>query len=539
MSNLDSLSATIVSLVLTYLLHSTILICAAWVIVATFRNNSFTLSEQAWKLACVTAVATAVIQVTFGISTTPVDFALTTNESPGPSMDDVAINSGEKQRETNVDGAVEEQTPQELSPSESVDLVISTGRFHEVTPSVDSALSSERLLLAPEILDDSEISKSDDGGFLGNKITGHRDDERNTVSTHIDAAVGDERLPVRRVSDSEGLCESNVGSLTVGMRVAAGTFSVFVALGLMGIIFQAVAFRRRMWSEVEVQNELACRVLQRLLKRNNISRNVRLLSSNLFSEPVAFGLRHWTIVLPVGLEDELSKEELRALLAHELAHLVRGDVWWLWMGRVICSCLAFQPLNLVARCRWQQAAECLCDDWAVENGASAISLARCLTQIAQWRLQPGNCAVALAAGGPKKTIVRRVERLVNATSVDDRRTGGVRRRIFTANLVVLVVAFLVFAPRLGFTAGNTNEDANRPSVPNEGDDPTLDAAGAPGSDLDANVLTEELRQLDRELRRADELSQRLPNDPDIQTLAEQLRYRTMQIRIHSRTELGN
>ncbi|MBP86430.1 MAG: hypothetical protein CMJ64_06910 [Planctomycetaceae bacterium] len=129
----------------------------------------------------------------------------------------------------------------------------------------------------------------------------------------------------------------------------------------------------------------ARRTLDRFLKRHKIRRRIRLLTARNQSEPIAYGLFRWTIVLPEGAEDRLERNELKALLAHEVAHLVRGDVRWLWAGRVLCTCFAFQPLNFLARKRWQQVAEYLCDDWALERGVRSLSLARCLTQVAEWR----------------------------------------------------------------------------------------------------------------------------------------------------------
>ena len=81
-------------------------------------------------------------------------------------------------------------------------------------------------------------------------------------------------------------------------------------------------------------------------------------------------------MLPERAVKDLCEDELRALLAHELAHLVRGDSSWLCISRVVCSCLAFQPLNHLARREWQRAAEFLCDNWAVSRTQTPLALAR-------------------------------------------------------------------------------------------------------------------------------------------------------------------
>src|SRR5205807_2459997 len=103
---------------------------------------------------------------------------------------------------------------------------------------------------------------------------------------------------------------------------------------------------------------------------------VRLLLVADDFEPAAFGIGRWTIVIPGRAISDLSHDELRALLAHELAHLVRGDSLWLGVSRAVCSCLAFQPLNHLARREWQRAAEFLCDRWAVDRTGTPLALAR-------------------------------------------------------------------------------------------------------------------------------------------------------------------
>src|SRR5437879_8786015 len=147
------------------------------------------------------------------------------------------------------------------------------------------------------------------------------------------------------------------------------------------------------------------------------ARAIRLLAAPDDPEPAAFGINRWTIVLPERAVKELPEDELRALLAHELAHLVRGDSIWLCISRVICSCLAFQPLNHLARREWQRAAEILCDHWAVGRTGTPLALARCLTVVAGWRLSGRASAALLAATGRKSGLADRIERLVEGDSL--------------------------------------------------------------------------------------------------------------------------
>lgn len=180
---------------------------------------------------------------------------------------------------------------------------------------------------------------------------------------------------------------------------------------------------------------------------DNLSRQtpVRLLVAREATEPAAFGVRCWTIVLPATALRELKGPELRALLAHEVAHLVRRDFCWLWICRVLNGCLPIQPLNLVALRRWQQLAEQLCDDWAVDQGVDRNALASCLVQVAGWRLARNTPAAAFATGRAGSPLRQRVQRLVNEDGDEDPSPArnAMRRAAVFAAAVSCVVAFVV------------------------------------------------------------------------------------------------
>ena len=148
----------------------------------------------------------------------------------------------------------------------------------------------------------------------------------------------------------------------------------------------------------------------------------------------------------------MKRDELRGLLTHELAHLVRGDVIWMWIGRVVCTCLAFQPLNFIARRRWQNAAEYLCDDWAMAHGVHRVSMARCLTQIAEWQLDRRLGVDRLAVSGSPGTVSHRVTRLVNDVAGDYRSRCAGTPRILRMTALLFPLAFYCVAPHVRVVA---------------------------------------------------------------------------------------
>jgi len=130
--------------------------------------------------------------------------------------------------------------------------------------------------------------------------------------------------------------------------------------------------------------------------------------SSALSGPIAFGDE---IILPERVLTCLAPSEQRAVIAHELGHVVRRDPAWLMGALAIESLLFVQPLNQLMRRRLRAASEYLCDDWAAER-AGGIVLARCLAEVAGWVQQrPAPAAVAGMAGHCSQ-LVSRVERLL-------------------------------------------------------------------------------------------------------------------------------
>jgi beta-lactamase regulating signal transducer with metallopeptidase domain len=150
-------------------------------------------------------------------------------------------------------------------------------------------------------------------------------------------------------------------------------------------------------------------MLAALRRHAGIWAPVRLTASAACPTPIALGRRE--LCVPERFLTDLQPDQQRSALAHELAHLRRGDPMWQLTAGIIESVFFFQPLNRVARRRLRDAAENLCDDWAVRHTGSALGLARCLTDIASW-VSPTRipeATLAIAEGG--SPLLRRVERL--------------------------------------------------------------------------------------------------------------------------------
>ena len=245
--------------------------------------------------------------------------------------------------------------------------------------------------------------------------------------------------------------------------------------------------------------------------------------------PAAFGIFRWTIVLPQALIPTLKPDELRALLGHEVAHLARGDALWLWIGRILCACFAFQPLNFLARARLRLAAEFLCDDWAVRNSANRFALARCLTRVAEWSAHLEPQSLELAAVGSRSNLSDRVERLI----LEPRRTDfwDVGRRRWLVWAAALLAAFgLECSARRGQACWRNHQEwrTERSDCPKHNQ--TFQPVTKPTLDDALQSLSEETRDLLSDLKQVDRLlRQSIPSDSAIEIITGRLEWRAARL----------
>jgi beta-lactamase regulating signal transducer with metallopeptidase domain len=182
-------------------------------------------------------------------------------------------------------------------------------------------------------------------------------------------------------------------------------------------------------------------VLNELRASAEVSTSIRLTASNAISSPVALGMHE--ICLPAAALDELEPEQLRAMLAHELAHLVRNDPFWLVLACVIERALFFQPLNRLARAGLLNSAEYLADEWAARR-AGGVPLAKALVKVAEW-IQASPLGVPVAGFAEERSqLTVRVSRLL------DRAAWGTPKSRWGIGMLAVFALVLMTAFAPGF-----------------------------------------------------------------------------------------
>lgn len=138
---------------------------------------------------------------------------------------------------------------------------------------------------------------------------------------------------------------------------------------------------------------------------------IRLTFSNHIASPLV--LPSGEICLPERVVTDLTAKQQKSMLAHEMAHVLRHDTWWRLVHLVVETVCFFQPLNRVASRKMREAAEFLCDDWAVQQTRSPRSLATCIHTVASWEPSPKAHRWAVGMSERYSPFLQRIHRLVH------------------------------------------------------------------------------------------------------------------------------
>ena len=165
--------------------------------------------------------------------------------------------------------------------------------------------------------------------------------------------------------------------------------------------------RRLLQSSTAPASHYVAEIFEHMLGRLDLARPVRLLVSARIDSPVAVGWLRPAVLLPVKALTGLDESQLRAVLAHELAHIRRHDFAVNLLQRCVESLLFYHPAVWWLSARIRAEREHCCDDLAVHVCGDPLTYARALVELERSRGQASAFAMA-ATGGDLARRVRRI-----------------------------------------------------------------------------------------------------------------------------------
>jgi beta-lactamase regulating signal transducer with metallopeptidase domain len=178
------------------------------------------------------------------------------------------------------------------------------------------------------------------------------------------------------------------------------------------------------------------RAAEELARALGLTRLPRLRVSEHAPSPLALGLLRPEVLLPRKALETLSSQEQRMALAHELAHLRRGDLWLGWVPALAQALFFFHPLVRRACREYALAREEACDAAALlATGAAPREYGRLLLLFGVTR---SPAAAAPGASSHLAALKRRIAMLEHAAVDSQPRRSWTRWTLGGLALAALV-----------------------------------------------------------------------------------------------------
>lgn len=212
---------------------------------------------------------------------------------------------------------------------------------------------------------------------------------------------------------------------------------VFFSIRSAGGFLLLEQHRRRRGSRVNAHLFAICQTLQ---ARMGIRRAVQFCESAWMQAPAVVGWFSPIVFLPASVLTGLSEDQLKLVIAHELAHIRRFDAFVNVFQVCVETLLFYHPAVWWLNKRIRAEREHCCDQMAVSLCGNAVEYARALTLMEEWRSAP---RLAMAANrGP---LTERIVRLLGLKTLGT----GARGLGLAASILSLAAALIAGNALLG------------------------------------------------------------------------------------------
>ncbi|MEO8254241.1 MAG: M56 family metallopeptidase, partial [Flavobacterium sp.] len=213
-----------------------------------------------------------------------------------------------------------------------------------------------------------------------------------------------------------------------GIRMATGIYTIY-------------QFKR---TKVFPVNEYWVQIMAKLCKNLDVGRRVILVESGLAKVPMVIGHFKPVIMIPIGLINALSVEQVEAILAHELAHILRKDFLVNLLQSFMEIIFFFNPAVLWISSLIKEERENCCDDIAIAKTGNKVGYIQALVSCEEYKVAVP--ALSMAFKGNGGALINRVKRLLGTHSNS---LNLIERFIITVCLmstIIISVAFTVSPP---------------------------------------------------------------------------------------------
>lgn len=179
--------------------------------------------------------------------------------------------------------------------------------------------------------------------------------------------------------------------------------------------------------------------LQRLAQQLGIRNCPQLRFCDQSESPFAIGVLHPTVVIPKQMLSERNDDGMSIILAHELVHIRRRDLWVGWLETIIHCLWWFHPAMWWLKKELRQTREDCCDDMLLAHKI-AVPERYCETLIGSVRTRHDQVLEPVMAGffGKQHAVARRMRRLMDDSITRPRNLSSLAMGMIVISAAVLL-----------------------------------------------------------------------------------------------------
>lgn len=159
--------------------------------------------------------------------------------------------------------------------------------------------------------------------------------------------------------------------------------------------------------------------------------------------PLTLGWRRPEIVMPQGVAEVLSDEQLACVLVHEVAHVRRHDTSIALLQQLAAVAFWWNPLRRMVNRRINRLRERICDDYVVAQHGDGVPLAEAIVRLAEWGMtRPAAMPLTLPLFAGDNDLERRITRLTEkarAMSIRLNKKTGMALALFAGFFTAIIL----------------------------------------------------------------------------------------------------
>ncbi len=183
---------------------------------------------------------------------------------------------------------------------------------------------------------------------------------------------------------------------------------------LLGVGIFLIRFAGGLWyvnrlktHKVSSAPAIANKYMEKWVRKFSILLKVRVLESAKVNAPLVAGIFKPVILFPIGMISSLHPSEVEAILAHEIAHILRSDMLTQTLCSLAKALLFYHPAMWWMQRILAEEREFACDAFALDLTDNPPALAQALANVKAWESNE----VAMAFNNNQHYLLNRISRI--------------------------------------------------------------------------------------------------------------------------------